>query len=69
MAKDEALCADHDIEETVVRFVLPLLPPALLGLALVPLVPLPVRVVCAVGFIVLLSAWRFGVGRPPGPRF
>jgi hypothetical protein len=46
------------------RFVLPFVPPALLGLAAWPAVPVPVRVVCAVGFFVLLTAWRLGLGRP-----
>jgi hypothetical protein len=49
------------------RFILPFVPPALLGLAAWPAVPVPVRVVCGVAFGVLLYAWRFGLGRP-NPR-
>ena len=51
------------------RFVLPFVPLALLGLACCPFVPTPVRVVGAVGFMVLQLIWSFGGGRPPGPRF
>jgi hypothetical protein len=37
------------------RFVLPFVPPALLGLACWPLVPVPVRVACGLAFMVLYA--------------
>jgi hypothetical protein len=49
----------------MMRFVLPLIPPLLLGLAICPFMPGAVRFIGLVGFGVLAAVWKF---TRPTPR-